>query len=202
MTVQDALDRIWSDEALRKRLLADPKPILKEFGLQLPDSVSVQIHENTPTLMNVVLPRKPEGGLSGGDDPVSKTIERAWTDPTFKSRLLADPKEAAAEMGVRVPETVSVKVWENTETVEHMILPMNPAVAELSDSDLEAVAGGGLSKATQTGLGCMGGSAVGFGVGTALAFTAVGAAVGTGISIASGVASGAGKIGASAKGKC
>lgn len=194
MTVQDALDRIWSDEALRKRLLTDPTPVLKEFGLQLPDSVSVQVHENTPTLMNVVLPQKPEGATTSGEDPVSKTIARAWSDPAFKARLLADPKETAAEMGVRVPETVAVKVWESTPTVEHMVLPMNPAVAELSDADLEAVAGGAISKGGQTVMGCAAGGMVG----GALAFTAVGAVIG----VSTGIASAAGKFGASQKGKC
>ena len=146
-TLQEALDRIWSDEGLRKRLLSDPKPILREFGLTFPESVSVKIHENTPTLMNAVLPKKPaQLPINPSNDPITRTLERAWTDAAFKKRLLSDPKEAVAEMGVRLPESMDLKIWENTDTLEHMVLPMNPSVTELSDADLEAVAGGGVSK--------------------------------------------------------
>lgn len=202
MTVQDALDRIWSDEALRRRLLTDPKPVLKEFGLQLPDSVSVQIHENTPTLMNVVLPQKPSGDVPAATDPVGKTIERAWSDPAFKAKLLSNPKDAAAEMGVKVPAAVDIKVWENTGNVEHMVLPMNPAVTELSDADLEAVAGGALSKGVQTATGCGAASGVAGITGAALAFTIVGGIVGGIASGAAAAGSAAGGAIASGKGKC
>jgi hypothetical protein len=145
-TVQEAIDRVYSDEALKSRLLADPKPVLKEFGLTIPDGVSVQIHVNTPTLINAVLPLKPAEAVAlSAADPVSRIIEQAWQDPAFKAKLLSDPKEAAAESGLRLPEDVQLKVWENTPTVEHMILPVNPHNSELSDSDLEAVAGGSVA---------------------------------------------------------
>ncbi len=149
MTFQEVLDRIWSDEALRQRLIADPKPVLREFGLQIPDSKSVQVHENTLTVLNVVLPVKPDGEMESSNDPVGKTIQRAWSDPDFKARLLADPRDAAAEMGVRIPLGTEVQIWENTPSVEHIILPLDPAANELSDADLEAVAGGGSSKGSQ-----------------------------------------------------
>ena len=108
-TVQEALDRIWSDEGLGKRLLSDPNPVLREFGLKFPDSVSVQIHENTPTLMNAVLPKKAaQLPSTSSSDPITRTLERAWTDADFKKRILADPKEAVAEMGVRLPESMDL----------------------------------------------------------------------------------------------
>jgi hypothetical protein len=202
-TVQDALDRIWSDEGLKKRLIESPKPVLAEFGLKIPDSVSVEIHENSPSVMNAVLPKKPADGAPLGGDPVSKTMERAWSDPAFKARLLADPKEAAAEQGVRLPDTMALKIWENTDTVEHMVLPVNPAESELSDADLEAVAGGGLSKGVQVATGCgLGAAAAGIG-GAALAFTAVGAAIGFGIAGGlAGAGSAAGGAIASGGSKC
>lgn len=146
-TIQQALDRIWSDELLRRRLLSDPRPILKEFGLNIPDTISVQIHENTTTVVNAVLPMKPAARVSLSDaDPVQRVIERAWNEPAFKSRLLANPNDAAREMGVKIPAGVSLEIWENSPAVEHMVLPLDPKQSELSDMELEAVAGGSSSK--------------------------------------------------------
>ena len=139
--IQDALDRIWSDAALKSRLLAEPNSVLAEFGLTIPASVTVQIHENTPTLMNAVLPLQPANS-GGSADPISRLMERAWTDAEFKAKLLSDSKEAAAEMGIKLPESMILKVWANSATEEHMVLPTNPAESELSDADLVAVAGG------------------------------------------------------------
>ena len=185
--IQDALDRIWSDAALKSRLLAEPNSVLAEFGLTIPASVTVQIHENTPTLMNAVLPLQPANG-GGSADPISRLMERAWTDAEFKAKLLSDSKEAAAEMGIKLPESMILKVWENSATEEHMVLPTNPAESELSDADLVAVAGG-MSKSEQVQIGCgVGAGAAALGGGL-FAFTAVGAAIGIGASVATGISS-------------
>jgi hypothetical protein len=202
-TVQEALDRIWSDAALKSRLIANPKPVLKEFGLEIPDSVTVQIHENTPTLINVVLPIRPTEPVAlSAADPIARILEQAWQDPVFKAKLLTDAKEAVAQSGIRLPEKYELKVWENTPTVEHMVIPVNPAESELSEADLEAVAGGGLSKGQQTATGCgIAGGVLG-GVSAGLAFTAVGAAI-TGVAAgAAGAGSAAGGAIASAGHKC
>ena len=151
-TVQEALDSIWRDESLKGRLLADPKPVLEGFGMEFSPGVSVQVHENTPSLINAVLPAKPATSVTlGAADPVSRIVEQAWQDAAFKAKLLSDPREAAAECGLRLPESVELKVWENSATVEHLVLPLNPAESELSDADLEAVAGGSSGKGAQPG---------------------------------------------------
>lgn len=185
--IQDALDRIWSDAALKSRLLAEPNSVLTEFGLTIPASVTVQIHENTPTLMNAVLPLQPANS-GGSADPISRLMERAWTDAEFKAKLLSDSKEAAAEMGIKLPESMILKVWANSATEEHMVLPTNPAESELSDADLVAVAGG-MSKETQANTGCgAAGGAAGIAA-AALVFTAVGSAIAGGIGGAAAISS-------------
>ncbi|MBU6272255.1 MAG: nitrile hydratase subunit alpha [Betaproteobacteria bacterium] len=48
-------------------------------------------------------------------------VARAWTDPAFRARLLANGKDAAAELGIRVGEAQLVVV-ENTEAVHNLIV--------------------------------------------------------------------------------
>lgn len=49
--------RAWADEAYRARLLADPKSALEEeIGAKLPDRLQVQVVEERPDLLCIVLP--------------------------------------------------------------------------------------------------------------------------------------------------
>jgi nitrile hydratase len=48
-------------------------------------------------------------------------VARAWTDPEFKKRLLADGNAAVGEMGLEVPG-LKLVVLENTPKVHHMIV--------------------------------------------------------------------------------
>ena len=57
--------RAWTDEAFKRRLLAEPKAVLQEQGIAVPAGVEVRVVENTARLAYLVLPPKPaEGELS------------------------------------------------------------------------------------------------------------------------------------------
>ena len=52
----------------------------------------------------------------------ARVVARAWVDPAFKERLLADGRAAAQELGIDAgPAPVLVAV-ENTERVHHMVV--------------------------------------------------------------------------------
>ena len=74
----------------------------------------------------------------------AKVVAKAWSDEAFKARLLADPYAALNEAGVEVPAgvTAKVKVVENTSDTVHLVLPPPPPEGELTDEDLDKVAGG------------------------------------------------------------
>jgi nitrile hydratase subunit alpha len=52
----------------------------------------------------------------------AKVIARAWTDPEYKTRLLADGTAAIAELGFGGPEGEYVVVVENTPTVHNLVV--------------------------------------------------------------------------------
>ena len=71
-----------------------------------------------------------------------RLVARAWADPAFKAKLIADPAAVLKENGLLVPAGVTVKVVENTDTLFHLTIPLKPAPEELSEEDLNRVAGG------------------------------------------------------------
>lgn len=52
----------------------------------------------------------------------ARVVARAWTDPQFKARLLADAKAACAGIGIDVTHSPELKVVENVPGVHHMIV--------------------------------------------------------------------------------
>jgi nitrile hydratase subunit alpha len=52
----------------------------------------------------------------------ARLIARAWIDPDFKERLLADARAAALEVGLDPGPAPIVVAVENTETVHHMVV--------------------------------------------------------------------------------
>ncbi len=52
----------------------------------------------------------------------ARLVARAWVDPEFKERLLADPRTAALELGLDPGPSPVVVAVENTETVHHLVV--------------------------------------------------------------------------------
>ncbi len=68
----------------------------------------------------------------------------ATSNPEYRRALLANPKDVLArQMGQQLPDFLQVRVVQDTADTIHVVLPYAPqAGAELSDADLEMVAGG------------------------------------------------------------
>lgn len=81
------------------------REILIEKGITTPAIINAQIE--------ALDKRSPADG--------AKVVARAWTDPEFKARLLADGSAACEEMGMPV-DAMKLVVVENTETVHNVIV--------------------------------------------------------------------------------
>jgi hypothetical protein len=89
-------------------------------------------------------------GAGGGRAEMERRlIERSIEDESFRQRLLDDPKGTLEqELGRQLPEGVEVRVVEESTDTIYLVLPSASAVGEggeLSEEELDAVAGGGTS---------------------------------------------------------
>ena len=61
----------WKDEALKTRFMRDPKAVLKEYGLEVPDGMEVKVVENADDCVHITLPAAPGGAMDLSDDELS-----------------------------------------------------------------------------------------------------------------------------------
>lgn len=66
-------------------------------------------------------------GQIAREQQIAKIIAKAWADEDFKRRLIADPAAVLRAENMCVPEGVTLKVVENTETISHIVLPAKPS---------------------------------------------------------------------------
>ncbi len=83
-------------------------------------------------------------------DMESMLINKALEDEVFKRQLMSNPKATIEkEMGEKLPEGLEIEVLEQQPEKLYLVLPLNIKLEEsssddLSDEELEAVAGGSL----------------------------------------------------------
>jgi hypothetical protein len=79
-------------------------------------------------------------------DLEAKIVKRCWEDEEFRKEFTANPADAFVKY-LQIPAASLPKVWVHQEEPGswHIVLPVKPANAsELSEADLERVAGGNM----------------------------------------------------------
>ena len=51
----------YKARAYRSRVVREPRAVLREFGTEVPDDVTVRVHDSTADMRYMVLPRRPAG---------------------------------------------------------------------------------------------------------------------------------------------
>ena len=150
-----------SDASFLKALGEDGgKAIEARFGAQ---SVKAQVHFEKENELTFLIPQKTDKLAQAIDRAVSEIgsrtptrgefdtllIHKAWSDGSFLSQLRSDPSNtvssALKKYGANVPENSKVQLYEE-KAGECVIVVPRPVDtgAQLSDAELEAVAGGEL----------------------------------------------------------
>ncbi len=60
----------------RKRAVNDPRGVMREFGLDLPDDVEVRVHDSTADMRYLVIPARPAGTENLSVEELEKLVTR------------------------------------------------------------------------------------------------------------------------------
>jgi nitrile hydratase subunit alpha len=60
----------------RQRSVADPRGVMREFGMELADDVEVRVHDSTADIRYIVLPQRPAGTESLNATDLEKLVTR------------------------------------------------------------------------------------------------------------------------------
>ena len=66
----------YKSRAYRSRAVIEPRRVLGEFGLSLPDAVTVRVHDSTADMRYIVLPARPEGTEGWSEDALAALVTR------------------------------------------------------------------------------------------------------------------------------
>ena len=66
----------YKSRAYRSRTVKEPRKVLSEFGLELPDTTTIRVHDSTADMRYVVIPRRPEGTDAMTEDELVALVTR------------------------------------------------------------------------------------------------------------------------------
>jgi nitrile hydratase subunit alpha len=66
----------YKSRSYRSRMVREPRTVLREFGLELPDSTTVRVHDSTADMRNLVLPMRPAGTDGWSEEQLATLVSR------------------------------------------------------------------------------------------------------------------------------
>ena len=85
--------------AYRSRTVVDPRGVLAEFGVALPEGIEVRVHDSTADLRYIVLPMRPKGTSGWSERRLASLVTRDAMIGTALPKVPAARKKPAAQRG-------------------------------------------------------------------------------------------------------
>jgi len=118
--------KAWLDPEFKARLLADGSEAVAEFEFEGGQVDQLVVVENTPEIHNVVVCTL----CSCYPWAMLGLPPRWYKDPAYRSRIVREPRQVLAEMGLTLAAERQIRVWDSSAEVRYMVLPMQPAETE------------------------------------------------------------------------
>lgn len=129
--------KAWVDPAYRDRLLANGKAAVAELDIELPaHHRHLVVLENTPSLHNVICCTL----CSCTAFSVIGLPPDWYKDLEYRARIVRESRTVLREMGLDLPPSIELRVWDTTADTRYMVLPLRPAQTQgWSEEQLAAI---------------------------------------------------------------
>jgi nitrile hydratase subunit alpha len=128
--------KAWTDADYRQRLLEDGTAAIGELGYSGPQGEHIEVLENSDKLHNVVVCTL----CSCYPWPVLGLPPSWYKDPAYRARIVREPRQVLAEMGLALDDDVEIRVWDSSSEVRYLVLPERPdGTSDMSEEDLAAL---------------------------------------------------------------
>ena len=115
--------RAWTDPKFRARMLADGTAAAKEMGFQFPEHHrQLVVLENTPSVHNVIVCTL----CSCTAYTIIGAAPDWYKDIDYRARVVRESRTVLSEMGLDLPASTEIRVWDTTADHRYMVLPMQP----------------------------------------------------------------------------
>jgi nitrile hydratase len=119
--------RAWTDPAFRARMLADGTAAAREMGFEFPEHHRhLVVLENTPDIHNVIVCTL----CSCTAYTIIGAAPGWYKDLDYRARVVRESRTVLREMGVDLPASTEIRVWDTTADTRYMVLPQQPPATE------------------------------------------------------------------------
>ncbi len=80
----------YKSKAYRSRVVIEPREVLAEFGTEIPEDVTLRVHDSLATLRYLVLPQRPAGTEGWSEDRLAEIVTRDTMVGVANPRVPAD----------------------------------------------------------------------------------------------------------------
>jgi nitrile hydratase len=116
--------RAWTDPDFRARMLADGTAAANEMGFGLPKHHrQLVVLENTADVHNVIVCTL----CSCTAYTIIGAAPGWYKDIDYRARVVRESRTVLREMGLNLPDTTEIRVWDTTADHRYMVLPLQPA---------------------------------------------------------------------------
>ena len=115
--------KAWTDPAFRQRLLADGRAAVMELGIPMPAHHQHLVAlENTPQEHNVICCTL----CSCTAFTVIGLPPDWYKDLEYRARIVRQSRTALKDMGLDLPATTEIRVWDTTTDTRYIVVPERP----------------------------------------------------------------------------
>jgi len=129
-----AVVRSWLDSDYKARLFKDASSAFAELGITVRDNIIAL--ENTREEHNVVVCTL----CSCYPWSVLGLPPTWYKAPAYRSRVVREPRKVLAEMGLKLPKSVTLRVWDSSAEIRYMVVPQRPdGTGTMTESELQGL---------------------------------------------------------------